>query len=259
MTSKLRAMIVSVGVFLLGGVGLYVSTPQPAARTMAELRDAGIADGQKFVLICPERLTSRTRNRINRNQPGLLRPKQSYGHVARVAVCFNPDGGNCFRPSDGLPRVASLEGEVIVPSLRRDLTDTVDNAGTDDAGEDNTIDDSWQYRVDACDYLTCQQANDAQDAGTFANPYANAFCGALNRLALQPSPCMLPNGWRADGGWCEDECGEVNCKGVGPFGAADGGPRWRGFNVGPRDYMQGPDCLPVACSVVAGDVPQDWL
>ena len=131
MTSKLRSMIVGVGVFLLGGVAFIVYTPQPAARTMAELRDAGILDGQKFVWVCPERLTKRTINRIKRLQPTALRPKQSYAHVARVAVCFNPDGGNCFRPSDGLLRVTDLEGEVVVPSLRRDLVGTDEDAGVD--------------------------------------------------------------------------------------------------------------------------------
>ena len=33
MTSKLRNMISAVGVFILGGVGFYVSTPQPATRS----------------------------------------------------------------------------------------------------------------------------------------------------------------------------------------------------------------------------------
>ena len=265
MTSKLRAMIVSVGVFVLGGVGFYVYTPQPAARTMAELRDAGILDGQKFVMVCPERLTPRTRNRIKRLQPDALRPRQSYGHVARVGVCFNPDGGNCFRPSDGLVRVADLQGEVVVPSLRRDLVGTDEDAGIDDAGEDNVVDDSLQYRTDSCEVLTCQQAVDAQDAGTFANPYANGFCGALNRLALQPAPCMLPNCYvLSDGGW-DDNAGEAghaaapNCRGIGPYGEADGGARWRGCNVTPRDFAVGPDCLPVECSVVSGDRPEDWL
>ena len=76
---------------------------------------------------------------------------------------------------------------------------------------------------------------------------------------MKPSPCMLPNGWRADGGWCEESCGVVDCRGVGPYGEMDGGPRWRGFNVTPRDYAVGADCVPVECSVVAGDVPQEWL
>jgi hypothetical protein len=265
MTSKLRSMIAGVGVFVLGGVAFYVSTPQPATRTMAELRDAGILDGQKFVMTCPERLTSRTKNRIKRLQPDALRPKQSYGHVSRVAVCFNPDGGNCFRPSDGLLRVADLEGEVVIPSLRRDLVGTDEDAGVDGDGEDNTVDDSLQYRQDGCEVLTCQQSEVAQDAGTFTNPYQTPFCGALNRLALQVAPCMIPNCWGLpDGGW-DDNAGEVghipapDCKGVGPYGEMDGGARWRGCNVAPREWSVGSACLPVSCSVVAGDAPQDWL
>lgn len=258
MSPKLRTMIVSAGVFLLGGVAFVVYAPQPATRTMGELRDAGIADGQKFVLICPERFDSRTRSRINRNQPGLLRPRQHYGHVARVGVCFSPDAGLCWRNVDGTARLSDLEGEVIIPSLRQDLVGTDEDAGTDGDGEDNTVDDAKQYTT-SCELLTCQQADSAEDAGTFLNPYTNRFCAALNRLALQPAPCFIPNGWREDGGWCEESCGEVNCKGVGPYGELDGGPRWRGFNVGPRQFMQGPDCIPVECGVQAGDVPQDWL
>ncbi len=258
MTSKLRNMLVGVGVVLVGSVAVYMSTPQPATRTMADLRDAGITDGQKFVVICPERFDARTRNRINRNQPNVLRPRQRYGHVARVAVCFSPDGGNCFRPSDGRVNIADLEGEVTVPSLRTDMVGTSDDAGIDDAGEDESVDDAKQYTAQ-CEMLTCPQADNAEDAGTFSNPYATRFCGALNRLALQPSPCMIPNGWRSDGGWCEEECGIVNCKGVGPYGLPDGGPRWRGFNVTPRDYATGPDCVPVECGVQAGDVPSEWL
>jgi len=38
-----------------------------------------------------------------------------------------------------------------------------------------------------------------------------------------------------------------------------GGPRWRGVNVGPREFAVGSQCLPVECSVVSGDVPQEWL
>lgn len=33
MNQKLRNMLVGVGVFVLGGVGFYVSTPQPATRS----------------------------------------------------------------------------------------------------------------------------------------------------------------------------------------------------------------------------------
>lgn len=265
MTPKLRTMLVTVGVFILGGVGFVLSTPQPATRTMAELRDAGIADGQKFVIICPEHFDARTRNRVNRLQPGVMRPRQRYGRIARVAVCFNPDGGNCFRPSDGRINVSDMEGEVIVPSLRADLVGTVDDAGVDDAGEDNTVDDAQQYRSDSCAFLTCPQADTAEDAGTFVNPYSARFCGALNRLALQPAPNMMPDCRDGDGGW-DDNAGEPghiaapNCKATGPFGLPDGGPRWAGCNSFPREYMQGPACLPVEASVVAGDILEmEWV
>ena len=260
MNPKLRAMLVSAGVFLLGGVGFVVYTPQPATRTMAELRDAGITDGQRGVIECPERLTPQTKRRINANQPGLLRPKQTYGHVARTFRCFNLDGGLCFTNANGALRVSDLEGEIIIPSLRRDLAGVDLDASVDDStGDGDTVDESWQYATTSCAIYSCPVYDDMVDAGTRSNPFANAFCGALNRLALVPSPCMVPNGWRADGGWCEEECGVVDCKGIGPHGEMDGGPRWRGFNVGPREYMQGADCVPVECSVVAGDVPQEWL
>lgn len=255
MNSKLRAMLVAVGVFTLGGVGFYVSTPQPASRTMGELRDAGLIEGQKFTMVCPERLTKRTKNRIERKQPGLLRPKQSYARLARVGVCFNPDAGNCFRPSDGALRVADLEGEVVVPSLRRDVVGAESDGGSDDDGEDTDVDDAFQYQVDGCSALTCSQTDDAVDAGTFTNPYVNRFCGALNRLALQPSSCMIANGWRADGGWCEEACGLVDCQRV----REDGGLYWFGFNVIPRAQAAGAACIPVECSVVYGDIPSEWL
>lgn len=266
MSPKLRAMVVSAGVFLLGGVGFLVYTPQPATRTMEELRDAGILDGQRGVIECPERLTKQAKRRINSNQPGLLRPSQSYGRVARTMRCFNPDGGLCYRNSDGQLRVSDLEGEIIIPSLRRDLTGVDEDAGVDDStGDGDTVDDSLQYASTSCEIFSCSQYDDMVDAGLRDNPFANNFCGALNRLALVPSPCMLPNCYvLADGGW-DDNAGEPghspapDCRFGGPYGEMDGGPRWRGCNVGPREYATGAACLPVECSVVSGDRPEDWL
>ena len=281
MNPSLRNMLVGAGVFLLGGIGVYVYTPQPATRSMLELRDAGILDGQPVVIECPERLTAQTKRRIANAQPGQLRPGQSYARIARTARCFSPDAGNCFRAADGVARIGDLEGELVIPSLRRNLTGVdLDASVADDGGDSGAVDDSLQYDVTGCTVYGCTQYDDLIDAGLRNNPFANRFCNALNRLSLVPSPCMIPNGWSrgADGGWCEetacldpagpggyracaagDTCGGVDCKFTGPYGLADGGARWRGFNVGPREYAVGAACVPVSCSVVAGDVPQEWL
>lgn len=274
MNPTLRNMLVSVGVVALGGVGFKLYTPQPASRTMAELRDAGIIDGQRIVLTCPERLTAQTKRRINAVQPGALRPKQSYARIARTARCFNPDGGNCFRPSDFLVRVTELEGEVVVPSLRKNLAgvDLDASVGVDDGGDSDDVDDAFQFRLDDCTAQACVDYD--AGAGLFANP----FCNNLNRLVMVPAPCMMPNGWDrgADGGWCEeteclganggtrtcaagDTCGPVDCRCSGPYGLPDGGPRWRGFNVCPVQFASGAACVPTECGVSAGDVPQEWL
>jgi hypothetical protein len=260
MSPQLKAMVVSAGVFLMGGVAFFVATPQPATRTMLELKDAGILEGQRLVQVCPERLTAQTIRRINAKQPGILRPSQAYGIVARSARCFNPDGGNCLRPSDGLPRVDAGEATVVVPSLRANLSGLDPDAGVgdDDGGDNDDIDDAYQYATTSCSLLTCNQFDDGVDAGTYVSPYANGCLGGLNRLALQPMPCMLPDPFKhsLDGGWYEGV--EVDCKGIGPYGESDGGPRWRGFNVTPREYAVGVDCLPSACVIVAGD-PVEWL
>ena len=309
MSPALRNMLVSVGLFSLG-VGVYVFTPQPATRTMLELKDAGILDGQRLVLECPERITKQTKRRINANQPGVLRPAQSYAHVARTARCFGDsylDGGtgNCLRPSDGgtlapyiterlewsytpsdggaqfwfpnlflatvdlLPdggpvvRIGTVakDPELIVPSLRVNLSGVDLDAGiaADDGGDSDTVDDSLQYANSSCSLLTCPQYDALVDAGQRANPYASSsFCGGLNRLALVPSPCMLPNCFTlADGGW--DDNAVVDCRFGGIYAEQDGGPHYRGCNVGAAAYSIGAACLPVECSVVSGDVPQEWL
>lgn len=260
MTPALRAMLVSAGVFLLGGVGYLVSTPQPATRSMLELKDAGILDLQRLVLICPERLTKQTIRRINTKQPGILRPAQAYAHIARSARCWNPDGGNCLRPADGGLLVSDLDGELVIPSLRANLTGIDQDAGvgSDDGGDNDDVDDSYQYANTSCSLLTCPVFDAEVDAGRMLNPYAGGCLGGLNRLALQPAPCMLPDVWKnsPDGGWVE--VGEVDCKGIGPYGLEDGGPRWRGYNVTPREYAVGADCLPSACVIVSGD-PIEWL
>lgn len=279
MTPKLRAMLATAGLLVIGGVTLQQFTPQPGSRTMAELRDAGIAQGQSLVRICNERLTPQSKRRINTNQPGLLRPRQSYARIARVAVCFLVDGGsgNCVRPLDGGLLVADLGAEIIIPSLRRDLDGGSLSVGADDGGDGEEIDDA---RPVSCSHLSCAQYAAEVDAGRLPNPFANGFCGTLNRLAMLPAPCMLPNGWRtqSDGGtvWCEedrcftatgaerpcgnDTCGAVDCKcGSAPSPYDDGSPAWRGFNVCLREYASGTQCVPTACEVQQGDLPSEWL
>lgn len=242
-------MLFLVGAVSLGGVGFVLFTPQPAARTMADLRDAGITDGQRFILTCPERITANTRVRINRIQPGLLRPRQAYATISRVAVCFNPDGGNCWRPSDGLVRVSDMQGSVIVPSLRQDMTGATADAGIDDAGEDTVVDDSLQR--EGCVVTTCPNA----DAGGL---FSNAPCGNLNRLWLVDSPCRIPNCWVGDGGsWVDDAV--VNCRRRNPPPFGDGGFRWAGCNVMPASESSGPDCVPSECSVISGSNPFEDL
>jgi hypothetical protein len=258
MNPTLRNLLVAVGTVTVGGIGFALLTPQPASRTMAELRAAGIANGQKFVLACPERLTPATTRRIRANQPGLLRPRQRYATVARVAVCFGKtlaDGGtgNCLRPDGGvLPGLSDGEGEIVIPSLRRDVVGLSEDAGVDDAGEAIEVDDSWQYSLEGCQAFTCATVDQH-----FPSPWANS-CGALNRLWLVPQPCVLPNCFVGDGGaWVDDAV--VDCKSTTPtMGATDGGKttRYAGCNVMPAEQSSGTACLPSSCSVVAGDRPE---
>lgn len=254
MSPRLRNMLFLVGTVTLGGLGFALLTPQPSTRTMAELRDGGIAEGQKFVLLCPERLTAATKRRINRNQPGQLRPKQTYATVARVAICFGralPGGGvgSCFRPDGGVaPGLDDGEGEVIVPSLRRDVVGLSEDAGVDDdGGEDTEVDDSWQYSLAGCTHQACASST---------SPWANT-CQQLNRLWLVAQPCMLPNCFIGDGGaWVDDAV--VDCKRREPtMGATDGGmtTRYGGCNTIKAEQAVGSACLPSSCSIVAGDNP----
>jgi len=259
MNPTLRNMVVGIGTFVLAGVGFAIFTPQPATRTTAELRDAGIGDGQKMVLFCPERLTKQTIRRINNVQPGVLRPTQSYARVARLGVCFLNDGGtgNCFRAADSGVLVGNLEASIIITSLRQYLTgvDLDASVTVDDAGDSSEVDNSFQFS--GCYHASCNSFDDLVDAGTAINPYPNRFCAALNRLAVQPAPCQLPRCVGADGGW--DDTLVVDCLATGPYGLDDGGARWRGCNVTPTAYSVGSQCIPVECGVVAGDVPWKTL
>lgn len=78
----------------------------------------------------------------------------------------------------------------------------------------------------------------------------------VTRDAGAASACVIPDCRRVTGrlGW-DSNHEAVDCLGVGPLGEADGGPRWRGCNVGPRQYMRGAACLPSRCTVIAGEDP----
>jgi len=250
MSPQLRNMVFAAAAALVAGGSYVLFTPVPATRSMAELRDAGIADGQKFVLVCPERLTAQTKRRIEKVQPGLLRPSQGYAHVGRVADCFSFDGGNCFKPADFSSLVTN--GEIIVSSLRRDLVG-VDASVADnpDGGESDAVDDGLQYAAN-CEAYKCG----TYDAGDGLFP--DGACTNRNRLWLVPSPCMIPNCWTAaDGGW--DDNAVVDCRFLGPWTESDGGAHWRGCNTGPAQYAVGSQCVPTECSIVAGDDPTQWL
>lgn len=81
--------------------------------------------------------------------------------------------------------------------------------------------------------------------------------GTHERVRIAP-PCRIPNCWTLrDGGW--DDSAVVDCRATGPSGLPDGGPRWAGCNVLPAGHAVGAECVPVACSVWAGDEPTEVL
>ena len=62
MNPKLRSLVISVGVFLVGGVSYSVFRREPPGQPVANLRDAGLFSERddRFVLACPERITAAT-------------------------------------------------------------------------------------------------------------------------------------------------------------------------------------------------------
>jgi hypothetical protein len=69
----------------------------------------------------------------------------------------------------------------------------------------------------------------------------------------RPNGCLVPDcrGW---GGWDEHHA-EVDCRGTGPLGLPDGGPRWLGCVSEPAEAMTGKACLPSVCALAAGVDP----
>ena len=249
MNPKLRALVVGVGVFVVGGVSYSVFRREPPGQPVANLRDAGLFSERddRWVMACPEKITKATRNNLRKNGYGTFKPG-SIHRIARVVIEHTlPDGGK----------------ELVNPSL-----DVLAN-DADGGDEEDETDDSLQFRTDDCFRLEC---NDPEDSGIrelrlladggFRHMRADGgevpWCNSATRRGRVTPPCVIPNCWTLpDGGWNDSDV--VDCQGTGPFGnSGDGSPRWRGCNVTPAQFSTGSACVPVECSVVAGD-PIDVL
>lgn len=245
MNSKLRSLLVGVGVFIVGGVSYSVFRREPPGQSIANLRDAGLFSKRtdRFVLACPEKITTATRNNLRKNGYGDFRPG-SIHRVARVVIEHTlADGGK----------------ELVNPSI-----DVLAAEEVDGGDEEDETDNSLQFRTDDCFRLECGDDTDAgirelnwlPDGGArhpFPDGGIRPWCNVATRRGRVTPPCVIPDCSLPDGGW-NDDGPEVDCRGTGPFGMFPGGePRWRGCNVGPSQYMTGAACIPVECSVVSGD------
>mgnify|MGYP000700504450 CR=1 FL=1 len=97
MNSRLTAMLALVGLVGVGaGVRVLVYTPQPATRTILELKDAGILEGQRLVvdvdhldqrvaarMVGPEHLARLLPDRLGRGQRMVA---VAHGQGQRVAA-----------------------------------------------------------------------------------------------------------------------------------------------------------------------------
>lgn len=250
MNSKLRSLVVAVGVFVVGGVSFSVYRREPPGQSIANLRDAGLFSERtdRFVLACPERITTATRNYLKNNDYGTFRAGTVH-RIARVVIEHTlPDGGK----------------ELVNPSL-----DVLAN-NADGGDEEDETDDSLQFRTDDCFRLECNDDTDAgirelnllPDGGArhpFPDGGPRPWCNVATRRGRVTPPCVIPDCWTLpDGGW--DDNAVVDCAGSGPFGNFPSGtPRWRGCNVLSTQYATALDggtpsqCVPTECSIVAGD------
>lgn len=248
MNPKLRSLVVSVGIFIVGGVSYSVYRREPPGQPVANLRDAGLFSERtdRFVLACPEKITAATRANLRNNDYGTFKVG-SIHRIARVVIQHTlPDGGL----------------ELVNPSL-----DVLSNDADGGDPEDET-DDALQFRSDDCFRLECNDDTDAgirelnwlPDGGArhpFPDGGPRPWCNVATRRGRLTPPCVIPDCSLPDGGW--DDNAVVDCRGTGPFGnIGDGSPRWRGCNVTPAQFATGAACVPVECSVVAGD-PIDVL
>lgn len=248
MNQRQKTISAVIATLLVGGVSYNIWAPTPRTQTMAALRDAGYGSGQGVIYIRTERLTPAARRRIQRDQPGFLRPRQRYALIARAGDCVQEDGGPaaCFNAAG----LAVRPGDVQVPSLRFDpAVDPEDDAGVNDGGEDEADMSEPVCRED-CELVRCSMF----DAGSVPIPYANGtLCGGNRMMALTPQ-CVIPNCWKGPGNaW--DPTAVTDCKRKDPF---TGVPRWMGCAPMPPEVSSGTDCLPSNCVVREGD-PPDYL
>ena len=249
MNPKLRSLLVGIGLFIVGGVSFSVYRREPPGQPVANLRDAGLFSERddRWVMACPEKITAATRNNLRNNDYGTFKVG-SIHRIARVVIEHDLDDGG---------------RELINPSL-----DVLANDADGGDPEDET-DDALQFRSDDCFRLECNDDTDAgirelnwlPDGGArhpFPDGGPRPWCNVATRRGRITPPCVIPDCWTlADGGW--DDNTVVDCRGTGPFGVQPGGaPRWRGCNVTPAQFSTGAACVPVECSVVAGD-PVDVL
>lgn len=240
MNSKLRSLLVGVGVFVVGGVSYSVFRREPPGQSIANLRDAGLFSERtdRFVLACPEKVTLATTRYLKRNGYGTFKPG-SVHRIARVVIEHTlVDGGK----------------ELVNPSI-----DVLAAEEVDGGDEEDETDDALQFRTDDCFRLECSDDTDGgirelnwlPDGGArhpFPDGGPRPWCNVATRRGRLVPPCVIPDCSLPDGGW-DDNGPEVDCRRVGPFGTADGGPRWGGCNVTPALFATGAACIPVECSV----------
>lgn len=249
MNSKLRSLVVSVGIFIVGGVSYSVYRREPPGQPVANLRDAGLFSERddRWVLACPERITTATRGYLRNNGYGTFKPG-SIHRIARVVIQHDLDDGG---------------KELINASI-----DVLSN-DADGGDEEDETDDALQFRSDDCFRLEC---NDPEDSGIrelrllpdggFRHMRSDGgevpWCNVATRRGRVTPPCVIPDCSLPDGGW-DDNGPPVDCYGAGPFGNTNGTPRWNGCNVRPTAFVTAADggvpsqCVPVECSVVSGD------
>lgn len=243
MNPTLCSMMLVIGTMAIGGTTYFLATRQPPDITMAEMRDAGAVDERvsRWVAVCPEKITAATSRYLRRNGYGEFRPGTTH-RIARVVWEYQTDAGRlALNPS-------------LVVTLPNDA---------DGGDEEDETDDAFQFRLDDCYRVECNNADGGLNElrlladGGFRHARADGgevpWCNSGTRRGRVTPPCVIPNCWTLpDGGW--DDSAVVDCQGTGPFGTFPGGaPRWRSCNVGPAQFSTGSQCVPVECTVVAGD------